>query len=57
MFAENGLHHISKFPNQRYHHKIREDRSKVNLQKQLYATVLKFPKNLECRRPSVYEAR
>ena len=41
-FAENGLQHISRFPNKRYHLSSREERSNETLQKQLYATVLNF---------------
>ena len=42
-FGENGLQNIRIFPNKRYHLGIREERSNVTLQKQLYATVLIFP--------------
>ena len=42
-FVENGLQHIRKFPDKRYHHINREERSNVTLQKQLYAIVLNFP--------------
>ena len=43
IFAKNGLQQINKFPDKRYHHNNREERSNINLQKQLYATVLNFP--------------
>ena len=38
--AKNGLQHISRFLDKRYHLNSREERSNATLQKQLYATVL-----------------
>ena len=42
-FAENGLQHISRLPDKRYHLSNREERSNATLHKQLYAIVLNFP--------------
>ena len=38
-FAEDGLQHISRLSNKRYHLSNREEKSTTTLQKQLYATV------------------
>ena len=43
IFGENGLQHRIIFSDKRYQHNCKEERSNVTLEKQLYATVWKFP--------------